>query len=93
MSECLGSAVRYADGDFAVLKLLDFEFFACNAGTIPMNQHPLCERLKTPGIRGTGGGSCGCLEIDPDFVGEAGEGGRSNHYPDDSRFSATGGGM
>ncbi|HET6933130.1 MAG TPA: VOC family protein [Candidatus Acidoferrum sp.] len=58
-------AVRYADDDFAVLKLLDFEFLLHVDHTY--DQHPLYERLKTPGVRGTGA-ELRVLGIDPDSL-------------------------
>src|SRR5258708_14499327 len=50
----LGAAVRYADDDFAVLKLLDFEFML--HADHAYDHHPLYERLQTPGLRGAGVG-------------------------------------
>jgi uncharacterized glyoxalase superfamily protein PhnB len=61
----LGAAVRYADGDFAVLKLLDFEFMLHADHTY--DHHPLFARLKTPGVRGTGA-ELRVLGIDPDSL-------------------------
>ena len=61
----LGAAVRYADGDFAVLKLLDFEFMLHADHTY--DQHPLLERLNNPGVRGTGA-ELRVLGIDPDSL-------------------------
>ena len=61
----LGAAVRYADGDFAVLKLLDFEFLLHSDHTY--DRHPLYERLKTPGVRGTGA-EFRVFGIDPDLL-------------------------
>lgn len=61
----LGAAVRYADADFAVLKLLDFEFMLHADHTY--DQHPLHERLKNPGDRGTGA-ELRVLGIDPDSM-------------------------
>ncbi len=61
----LGAAVRYADSDFAVLKLLDFEFLLHADHTY--DQHPLYERLKAPGVRGTGA-ELRVLGIDPDLL-------------------------
>src|SRR5258705_918562 len=48
----LGAAVRYADDDFAVLKLLDFEFML--HAEHAYDHHPLYERLQTPWVPGTG---------------------------------------
>lgn len=50
--QVLGATVRYADDDFAVLKLLEFEFMLHADHTY--DHHPLFERLQTPGLRGTG---------------------------------------
>jgi len=61
----LGAAVRYADGDFAVLKLLDFEFMLHVDHTY--DHHPLYERLKIPGVRGTGV-ELRVFGIDPDSL-------------------------
>ena len=63
--QVLGAAVRYADGDFAVLKLLDFEFLLHADHTY--DHHPLYERLNTPGLRGTGA-ELRVLGIDPDSL-------------------------
>jgi uncharacterized glyoxalase superfamily protein PhnB len=61
----LGAGVPYADADFAVLKLLDFEFMLHADHTY--DQHPLFERLKDPGVRGTGA-ELRVLGIDPDLL-------------------------
>jgi len=61
----LGAAVRYADSDFAVLQLLDFEFLLHADHTY--DQHPLYERLKAPGVRGTGA-ELRVLGIDPHLL-------------------------
>ena len=61
----LGAAVRYADDDFAVLKLLDFEFMLHADHTY--DHHPLYERLQTPGLRGTGA-ELRVFGIDPDSL-------------------------
>jgi uncharacterized glyoxalase superfamily protein PhnB len=61
----LGAAVRYSDGDFAVLKLLDFEFMLHADHTY--DRHPLYERLKNSGVRGTGA-ELRVLGIDPDLL-------------------------
>lgn len=61
----LGAAVRYADDDFAVLKLLDFEFMLHVDHTY--DHHPLYERLKIPGVRGTGA-ELRVFGIDPDSL-------------------------
>ena len=63
--QVLGAAVHYADGDFAVLKLLDFEFLLHADHTY--DHHPLYERLKSPGVRGTGA-ELRVLGIDPDSL-------------------------
>ena len=61
----LGAAVRYADADFAVLKLLDFEFMLHSDHTY--DHHPLYERLRAPGLRGTGA-ELRVFGIDPDSL-------------------------
>jgi uncharacterized glyoxalase superfamily protein PhnB len=61
----LGAVVRYADDDFAVLKLLDFEFMLHVDHTY--DHHPLYERLKNPGVRGTGA-ELRVFGIDPDSL-------------------------
>ena len=61
----LEAAVRYADDDFAVLKLLDFEFMLHADHTY--DHHPLYERLQTPGQRGTGA-ELRVFGIDPDSL-------------------------
>jgi len=61
----LGAAVRYADDDFAVLKLLDFEFMLHADHTY--DHHPLYKRLQTPGLRGTGA-ELRVFGIDPDSL-------------------------
>jgi len=61
----LGAAVRYADDDFAVLKLLDFEFMLHADHTY--DHHPLYKRLQTPGLRGTGV-ELRVFGIDPDSL-------------------------
>jgi uncharacterized glyoxalase superfamily protein PhnB len=61
----LGAVVRYADGDFAVLTLLDFEFMLHTDHTY--DHHPLYERLQTPGLRGTGA-ELRVFGIDPDLL-------------------------
>jgi uncharacterized glyoxalase superfamily protein PhnB len=65
----LGAGVRYADGDFAVLKLLDFEFMLHADHTY--DHHPLNERLKNPGVRGTGA-ELRVFGIDPDSLEKRG---------------------
>src|SRR5690348_14515354 len=61
----LGAAARYVDADFAVLKLLYFEFLLHADHTYDC--HPLSERLKAPGLRGTGA-ELRVLGIDPDSL-------------------------
>jgi len=61
----LGAGVRYADGDFAVLKLLNFEFMLHADHTY--DHHPLNERLKNSGVRGTGA-ELRVFGIDPDSL-------------------------
>jgi len=61
----LGAAVRYADEDFAVMKLLDFEFML--HADHAYDHHPLYERLQTPGQRGTGA-ELRVLGINPDSL-------------------------
>lgn len=61
----LGATVRYADDDFAVLRLLDFEWMLHADHTY--DRHPLYERLNTPDLRGTGA-ELRVLGIDPDAL-------------------------
>jgi uncharacterized glyoxalase superfamily protein PhnB len=61
----LGATQRYADDDFAVLKLLDFEWMLHADHTY--DHHPLHERLQVPGPRGTGA-ELRVLGIDPDAL-------------------------
>ena len=61
----LGATVRYADDDFAVLKLLDFEFML--HADHAYDHHPVYERLKIPGLRGTGA-ELRVFGIDPDLL-------------------------
>ena len=61
----LGATVRYADDDFAVLKLLDFEFML--HADLTYDHHPLYERLKVLGPRGTGA-ELRVFGIDPDSL-------------------------
>jgi catechol 2,3-dioxygenase-like lactoylglutathione lyase family enzyme len=63
--QVLGAVVRYSDGDFAVLKLLDFEFLLHVDHTY--DHHPLYERLQAPGLRGTGA-ELRVFGIDPDSL-------------------------
>lgn len=63
--EVLGATVRYADQDFAALNLqgVDFMLHADHA----YDHHPLYERLKAGGLRGTGA-ELRVMGIDPDAV-------------------------
>ena len=63
--QVLGVTVRYADGDFAVLRLLDFEWMLHADHTY--DHHPLHERLQEPGLRGTGA-ELRVLGVDPDAL-------------------------
>jgi len=63
--QVLEATVRYADDDFAVLKLLDFEWMLHADHTY--DHHPLYERLQAPGLRGTGA-ELRVLGIDPDAL-------------------------
>jgi predicted enzyme related to lactoylglutathione lyase len=61
--EVLGATVRYEDADFAAINLqgLEFMLHADHA----YDHHPLYERLKEPGARGTGA-ELRVMGIDPD---------------------------
>jgi uncharacterized glyoxalase superfamily protein PhnB len=61
--DVLAATVRYADNDFAALQLqgVDFMLHADHA----YDHHPLFERLKAAGARGTGA-ELRVLGIDPD---------------------------
>jgi uncharacterized glyoxalase superfamily protein PhnB len=61
----LGAAVRYADDDFAVLRLLDFEWMLHADHTY--DHHPIFSRLQSPGLRGTGA-EMRVLGVDPDAL-------------------------
>jgi predicted enzyme related to lactoylglutathione lyase len=61
--EILGATVRYADQDFAALNLQGVDFMLHSDHTY--DHHPLFERLKAPGLRGTGA-ELRVLGIDPD---------------------------
>jgi len=61
----LGAKVRYADGDFAALVLLDIDFMLHADHTY--DHHPIYERLQGAGPRGTGA-ELRVLGIDPDAV-------------------------
>ena len=61
----LGATVRYADGDFAALALLDVDFMLHADHTY--DHHPLYRRLQNEGPRGTGA-ELRVLGIDPDAL-------------------------
>ena len=61
--DVLGAAVRYADMDFAALNLLGIDFMLHADHTY--DHHPLYERLKVNGLRGTGA-ELRVMGIDPD---------------------------
>jgi uncharacterized glyoxalase superfamily protein PhnB len=61
--EVLGAAVRYADQDFAALNLQGVDFMLHSDHTY--DHHPLFERLKGPGPRGTGA-ELRVMGVDPD---------------------------
>jgi uncharacterized glyoxalase superfamily protein PhnB len=63
--DVLGAALRYADQDFAALNLqgVDFMLHSDHA----YDHHPLFERLKAGGARGTGA-ELRVMGIDPDAV-------------------------
>ena len=61
--EILGATVRYADQDFAALNLQGVDFMLHSDHTY--DHHPLFDRLKAPGLRGTGA-ELRVMEIDPD---------------------------
>lgn len=63
--DILGATVRYADGDFAALTLLDVDFMLHADHTY--DHHPLYARLQGAGPRGTGA-ELRVLGIDPDAV-------------------------
>jgi uncharacterized glyoxalase superfamily protein PhnB len=63
--DVLGAAVRYADQDFAALNLQGVDFML--HGDHAYDHHPLCERLKAGGARGTGA-ELRVMGIDPDAV-------------------------
>jgi uncharacterized glyoxalase superfamily protein PhnB len=63
--DILGATVRYADGDFAALALLDIDFMLHADHTY--DHHPLYERLQGAGPRGTGA-ELRVLGIDPDAL-------------------------
>ncbi len=61
--DVLGAAVRYSDSDFAALNLLGFDFMLHADHTY--DHHPLYERLRSDGQRGTGS-ELRVKGIDPD---------------------------
>ena len=61
--DVLGAAVRYADRDFAALNLHGVDFMLHADHTY--DHHPLYERLKAGGLRGTGA-ELRVMGIDPD---------------------------
>jgi uncharacterized glyoxalase superfamily protein PhnB len=61
--DILGATVRYADQDFAALNLQGVDFMLHSDHTY--DHHPLFERLKAPGPRGTGA-ELRAMGIDPD---------------------------
>ena len=61
--EVLGATVRYADQDFAALNLQGVDFMLHSDHTY--DHHPLYERLKAGGPRGTGA-ELRVMGIDPD---------------------------
>jgi predicted enzyme related to lactoylglutathione lyase len=63
--EVLGATVRYADRDFAALNLQGVDFMLHADHTY--DHHPLYERLKASGLRGTGA-ELRVLGINPDVA-------------------------
>jgi uncharacterized glyoxalase superfamily protein PhnB len=63
--DVLGATVRYADEDFAALQIQGVDFMLHADHTY--DHHPLYERLKTSGLRGTGA-EIRVLGIDPDAL-------------------------
>ncbi len=61
----LGATLLYGDDDFAALNLAGAEIMLHADHTY--DQHPLRERLKQPGLRGTGA-ELRVLGVDPDAV-------------------------
>jgi predicted enzyme related to lactoylglutathione lyase len=61
--DVLGATVRYADQDFAALNLQGVDFMLHADDTY--DHHPLFERLKAGGLRGTGA-EIRVMGIDPD---------------------------
>jgi len=61
--DILGATVRYADQDFAALILQGVEFML--HADHSYDHHPLYQRLKTSGLRGTGA-EIRVMGIDPD---------------------------
>jgi uncharacterized glyoxalase superfamily protein PhnB len=62
-TDVLGATVRYADRDFAALSLQGVDFMLHSDHTY--DHHPLFERLKAAGLRGSGA-ELRVLGIDPD---------------------------
>src|SRR5713226_9064603 len=61
--DVLGVTVRYSDADFAALNLAGLDFMLHADHTY--DHHPLFERLKAAGLRGTGA-ELRVMGIDPD---------------------------
>jgi uncharacterized glyoxalase superfamily protein PhnB len=61
--DVLGATVRYADRDFAALSIQGVDFMLHSDHTY--DHHPLFERLKAAGLRGSGA-ELRVLGIDPD---------------------------
>ena len=61
--DVLGAIVRYQDSDFVALNLQGVDFMLHADHTY--DHHPLFERLKAPGLRGTGA-EIRMMGIDPD---------------------------
>ena len=65
--DVLGATVRYSDGDFAALQLLDFDFML--HADHAYDHHPLYAPLQTARERGVGA-ELRVLGVDPDQVAE-----------------------
>jgi uncharacterized glyoxalase superfamily protein PhnB len=63
----VGANVRYADGDFAALELLGWDFMLHADHTY--DHHPLYSRLNSSGLRGDGA-ELRFLGVDPDAIEE-----------------------
>jgi uncharacterized glyoxalase superfamily protein PhnB len=61
--DVLGATVRYADQDFAALNIQGVDFMLHSDHSY--DHHPLFERLRAPGLRGTGA-EIRVMGIDPD---------------------------